>query len=120
MKQEVEGGIRCFKVSGANTLEWTSRWGKALHFPSRDVRFVNLNIKSDGQWDLSVERVNVFMNSTDSIKTCPRLQGTPYSGVEHTSLRPPQDVKSYFFCDAALPVKKMLDHVEHIFSAEIT
>ena len=71
---------------------------------------MNLIIKTNGRWERSVEEVNVFINSPTGIDTCPQLQATPYQGVDHTSLRPPPDVKNSLFCDVALSVQKMLDH----------
>ena len=58
-----------------------------------------------------MEEANSFINITASIDTCAHLQDTPYQGVDHTSLRPPLDVKNCLFCHAALSLHKMLDHV---------
>ena len=107
----VAGEFLPFIASSEGKLEWTGRWGKTLHFKSTDICFVNLSIKTNGRWELSVEEENVFINNTGGIDTCPQFHATPYQGVDHTSLRPPLDVRNCLFCDVALSVQKMLDHV---------
>ena len=49
------------------------------------------------------------------IKYCPVIVAEPYDGVKACDLRPADDVRCCLFCDAAVPLCIMLDHVvEHI------
>ena len=49
------------------------------------------------------------------IKYCPAIVAEPYDGVKACDLRPADDVRCCLFCDAAVPLCIMLDHVaEHI------
>ena len=107
----VVGEYLPFKASNGENLEWTGRWGKTLQFPSHHICFVNMNINPNGRWQLAMKEVNVFINSTPGIENRPQLQGTPYTGVEHTSLRPSPEMKNCLFCDAVVSIKKMLDYV---------
>ena len=100
----VVGEFLPFKASDEENLEWTGQWRNTLQSPSHHICFVNMNIKTNGSWQLAMKEVNVLINSTAGIENCPQLQGTPYTSVEHTTLRPPLEMKNCLFCDEIVSI----------------
>ena len=81
-----------------------------------NTAFVDLDINTEGKWQV---QANVLYTSVDTtaedIKHCPVIVAEAYCGVKRCPLRPSPDVCTCLFCDEAVPLALMLDHVaEHI------
>ena len=104
--------------SGPNAevaLQCSGRLGPTIDVDAASTTFVDLDITDEGKWEVDPNILNTFDAAAQDIKCCPVTVAEPYDGVKACDLRLANDVRCCLFCDAALPLRIMLDHVaEHI------
>ena len=97
-------------------LQWSGRFGPTIDVDAASTTFVDLDITDEGRWEVDPNILNVFIDAAaQNIKYCPVIVAEPYNGVKACDLRLADDVRCCLFCDAAVPLRIMLDHmVGHI------
>ena len=97
-------------------LQWSGRFGPTIDVDAASTTFVDLDITDEGRWEVDPNILNTFIDAAaQDIKYCPVIVAEPYDGVKACDLRLADDVRCCLFCDAAVPLRIMLDHVaEHI------
>ena len=74
--------------------------------------FADLDITDEGRWKVDPNILNVFIDAAaQDIKYCPVIITKPYDGVKACNFRPADDAQCCLFCNAAMPLRIMLDHV---------
>ena len=97
-------------------LQWSGRFGPTIDVDAASPTFVDLDITDEGRWEVDRNILNTFIEyAAQDIKNCPVIVAEPYDGVKACNLRLAGDVQCYLFCDAAVPLRIVLDHVaQHI------
>ena len=97
-------------------LQWSGKLGPTIDVDAASTTFVDLYITDEGRWEVDPDILNMFIHAADQdIKYRPVIVAEPYDAMKACDLRLADDVRSCLLCDAAVPLRIMLDHVaEHI------
>ena len=114
---KLSGELLLFSRPNAEVaLQWSGRFGPTIDVDAASTTFVDLDITDEGRWEVDPNILNTFIDAAaQDIKYCPVIVAEPYDGVKACELRLANGVRCCLFCDAAVPLRIMLDHVaEHI------
>ena len=114
---KLSGEFLSFSCPNAEVaVQWSGRFGPNIDVDAASTTFVDLDITDEGRWEVDPNILNTFIDATaQDINYCPVIVAEPCNGVKACDLRPADDVRCCLFCDAAMPLRIMLDHVaEHI------
>ena len=104
------------RLNAEVALQWSGRFGPTIDVDAASTTFVDLDITDEGRWEVVPNILNTFIDAAaQDIEYCPVIVAEPYDRVKSCDLRLADDVRCCLFCDAAVPLRIMLDHVaEHI------
>ena len=101
-----------FRPNAEVALQWSGKFGPSIDVDAASTTFVDLDIIDEGRWKVDPKILNMFIDAAaQDTKYCPVIFAEPHDAVKGCDLRLADDVRYCLFCDAAVPLRIMLDHL---------